>query len=118
MEVKLLNGQTSKIRLKNRYTKGTKCRSKFQTSVGDQIVEDYPNDLVYQEIHIPGENIFLDFFVPERNLVVECHGKQHKEHTRFFHKTVKAFNDQQNRDSRKKQWCELNGFRLVELYDE
>lgn len=118
MEVKLLNGQTTKVRLKNRYTKGKSCRSKFQSEVGDQIIEDYPNCVVYQEVHVPGENLFLDFFVPAHNLVVECHGRQHTTHIRFFHKTVKAFHEQQGRDNRKRQWCELNDLRLVELYDE
>lgn len=118
MEVKLLNGQSVKIKLKNRYAKGSPCKSKFQSSVGDQMVEDFPNSLIYQEVHIPGENFYLDFFVPASKLVVECHGKQHKKHTKFFHKTVKAFNHQQSTDERKREWCNINGFRLVELYDE
>lgn len=118
MEVKLLNGQTTKVRLKTRYTKESQCRSKFQKSVGDQIVEDYPNEVIYQEVYVPGENFYLDFFIPERKVVVECHGKQHTVHTKFFHKTVKAFHNQQGIDDRKRKWCKLNNFRLVELYDD
>jgi very-short-patch-repair endonuclease len=119
MEVKLLKGGTAKLRLNNKRlrTKGG-SKSQFQYEIGQQLTEKYPHDVIFEEVIIPGDNFILDFFIPSLDLVIEVHGKQHIEHIKHFHKTIKEFHKQQDTDQRKRDWCELNGFRLVELYDE
>jgi len=50
-----------------------------------------------------------------QKIVCEVHGKQHDEYTPFFHKTKANFKDHQDRDQRKKQWCEMNEFSFYEV---
>lgn len=119
MDIKLLNGNTVRLVLaRYRRKVGGRSKSKFQHSVGDQLAVDYPHDNIYEEVFIPGERFFLDFFIPSISLVVECHGKQHVEHIRHFHKTKTEFHRQLDTDQRKRDWCTLNGFRFLEIYDE
>lgn len=118
MEVRLLKGGTARLRLKNKRlrTKG-KSKSQFQYEVGQQLIAKYPHDIIFEEVRIPGDGFILDFFIPSLNWVIECHGKQHIEHVKHFHKTRREFHNQQDIDQKKRDWCKLNGFRLIEVYD-
>jgi very-short-patch-repair endonuclease len=117
MQVKLRNGQKVKINLTgNRLEAATFFRSKFQQSVADYLRQEYPQDLIFTEVHIPGEGFVLDFFIPSMALVVEAQGIQHTEHVRFFHPTIRDFHNQQDRDSAKGEWCAINKFRLMEFH--
>ncbi len=117
MEVKLTNGKTSKLKLKDRRIDDqSQSRSQFQHRIGQKLKQQYPHDLIFEEVSVPGENFVLDFFIPSLKLVVECHGKQHTEHIKFFHRTKHQFHKQQERDEKKKKWCELNNFKLVEIF--
>lgn len=119
MEIKLLNGKTAKLNLRGRYLRNQSgSKSRFQFDIGQELRNRYPNDIIFEEVPIPGENLVLDFFIPSLRLVVECHGRQHSEHVKFFHVTKKKFHDQQSRDARKKEWCQLNDFKLIEIFDE
>lgn len=119
MIVKLLNGKDANINLrKNIFDKKSISKSNFQKEIGLLLKKDYPYDLIFHEVRIPGENFILDFFIPSLNIVIECNGRQHYEQIKFFHKTKKDFHNQQDRDNRKREWCELNNFRLIEIcYD-
>jgi len=119
MEVKLLKGGTTKIRLNNKKLRTEeKSKSKFQHSIGKQLCEQYPHDTIFEEVIVPGDGFVLDFFIPSLNLVVECHGRQHTEHVKHFHKTKREFHRQQDADQNKRDFCELNGFKIIEIYDE
>lgn len=119
MEVRLLRGGTTKLRLSNKRLRAKgKSKSKFQHEIGEQLTEKYPHDVIFEEVRIPGDGFILDFFIPSLDLVVECHGRQHTEHVKHFHKTKQDFHHQQDVDQKKRDWCELNGFRLIEIYDE
>ncbi len=119
MEIKLLNGKTINLKLKKyKFDSKKKSRSKFQRGVGLQLKEEFPHDIIFEEVIIPEENFVLDFFIPTAKIVVECQGRQHKKHVIFFHNSKKDFHNQLDRDSRKREWCELNRFRLIEIdYD-
>lgn len=119
MDVQLLSGGTTRLRLNNKRlrTQG-KSKSKFQYEIGQQLIKQYPHDVIFEEVVVFGDGFILDFFIPSVNLVIECHGKQHTKHIRYFHKTKKDFHKQQNIDQKKRDWCELNGFKLIEIYDE
>lgn len=63
--------------------------------------------------------IFFDFFIPVSRLFIEVQGQQHYTYSSFFHKNKRAFHKHLMRDRNKKEWCELNDYRLLELrYDE
>lgn len=118
MEVRSLKGGTFKLKLRNKRLRASdKSKSKFQYDVGQQLTDMYPHDVIFEEIIIPGDGFVLDFFIPSVNLVIECHGRQHTQHVKHFHKTKREFHNQQDTDKKKRDWCELNGFRLMEVYD-
>lgn len=119
MKIKKTNGQHVDLKLKNFLAdKNTLSKSKFQNRIKQQLMVEYPYDLLYEEVRIPGENLILDFFIPSVKLVIECHGRQHTAHVKFFHRTKRDFHQQQIRDERKKAWCRVNGFKLVEVFDD
>lgn len=118
MEVRLLKGGTAKLRLRGKqFDIDKKSKSKFQHDIGKQLVRQYPHDVIFEEVIISGEFI-LDFFIPSLKLIIETHGRQHKEHVKHFHKTKREFHKQQDIDQKKRDWCKLNGFKLIEIYDE
>jgi len=119
MEIKLLNGQTEKIKLRNKLRKTDgKSRSKFQAGIYERLLAEYPHDLIFEEVRVLGEGFILDFFIPSLHLVIECHGRQHTRHIKHFHKTKQDFHHQQDIDQKKRDWCLLNNFKLTEIYDE
>ncbi len=91
-------------------------KSEFQFKIGQKLLKKYPNDLIFEEVIIPGEKFILDFFIPSLKLVIECHGQQHCKFIKFFHVTRQRFHQQQERDDRKRQWCKLNEFKLLEIF--
>lgn len=84
------------------------------------LASTYPLDRRYEEVSLPGTGgLAADFFVPSRKLVVEVQGVQHEKFVAHFHKNRLGFFAGQHRDQRKAEWCEVNGFDLVELtYNE
>jgi hypothetical protein len=119
MKIELLNGLYEDINLKKyMIKKDGYCKSKFQEEIRNQLIKKYPNDTICEEVYIKGENFFLDFFIPSLGLVVEANGDQHKKHIKFFHKTKREFNEQLDKDQRKRNWCVLNNFKIIEIYNE
>jgi len=118
MEIRLLKGGTAKLRLNNkRLRTKEKSKSQFQYDIGQQLLAQYPHDIIFEEVQIPGDGFILDFFIPALKLVIECHGRQHTEHVKYFHKTKRDFHCQQDVDQKKRNWSKLNGFRLIEIYE-
>lgn len=116
MQIKLLNGNTANLKLrKYKFDTTKKSKSKFQRRIGLQLKQELPHDIIFEEVIIPGEKFVLDFFIPSANIVVECQGRQHKQHVKFFHNNKRAFHDQIDRDRKKRDWCKLNGFKLIEI---
>lgn len=82
--------------------------------------EIYPCEIVLEELTLPGTGrfaLYADFFLSGPRLMVEVHGKQHFEFNSFHYKSKSEFIAAQMRDSKKAEWCELNGIRLVILKD-
>ncbi len=119
MDVQTLRGQTVRLSLRNKRLRSSdKSKSKFQYKIGQQLAKQYPHDVIFEEVRVPGDGFILDFFIPSVGLVVECHGAQHVKHVPHFHKTKKDFHNQQDVDQKKRDWCHLNELRLIEIYDE
>ena len=86
----------------------------------------FPYDRILEEVSLPGtKNQFrrgmlsADFFIPNRDLLIEVHGEQHYKFNNFFYKDKLSFYRAKVRDVDKKEWCELNNIRLVALdYNE
>jgi len=118
MLIKLLNGSEEKLNLRKYFVDVFGyCKSNFQKSVRNSLIKKYPRDYIFEEVYIKGEKFFLDFFIPSLKLVFEAHGNQHCEHIKFFHRTKRDFHKQLDIDNRKREFCKLNGFKLIEIYD-
>ena len=97
-----------------------KCNKKI--SIGEKAILDfleereipYERNKTFKEI---GKCSF-DFFVPEKNLLIEFQGKQHYEPVKYFGGEEK-FKVQQERDKIKKDFALKNNFSFLEIrYDE
>lgn len=60
-------------------------------------------------------NMFLDFYIPERNLAIECQGEQHydERHGTLLAPTEEDFYALVKRDKLKKKLCEEHGIKLI-----
>lgn len=113
MKFKSLNDKEINVSLRGKRFNGEDSKSKFQLTIGKKLLKQYKGDIIYTEIFIPIERLFLDFFIPNRRLVIEVDGVQHQRYVKFFHKTITEFNKQQDIDRRKSEWCKLNGLKLI-----
>jgi very-short-patch-repair endonuclease len=117
MKIKTTDGEEIILRLDKYLKKGNiKSRSKQQENIKEELLKQYPHDRIYEEVYVPKDNIYLDFFIPSVKIVVEVQGIQHKKHVKFFHKTINDFHRQLDRDDKKRRWCKINNFKLVEIY--
>jgi hypothetical protein len=79
------------------------------------------NVLFNKEYKIPNDNlfcnrvnIFVDFYLPKNNSIIEFHGKQHYEPIKWFG-GEKTFKEQQDRDMALRQYCEEHKIKLIEI---
>ncbi len=75
--------------------------------------------IILEEVPLPGTRMFVDFFIPLENLMIEVQGQQHYEFNSFHYANKLEFLKAKKRDRSKKEWAELNGLTLVTLpYNE
>lgn len=60
-------------------------------------------------------NLELDCYNDELKIACEYNGIQHYKFTPYFHKNNEAFMNQKYRDQMKRDLCERNGIRLIEV---
>ena len=95
------------------------CKSKLQWGVSSIIGEMYPHDVILEEFFVPGDHLYIDFFLPRRKLAVEVHGQQHYSYNPYFHGSKENFLKSLERDQRKVEWCGMNNIDLIVIkYDE
>lgn len=90
-------------------------RGVFQSKVGNILADEYVGETILEEFPIPGERLYLDFFLPRKKLAIEVQGDQHHHFNSFFHKDKYAFQASQQRDKRKAKWCEINEICLIKV---
>lgn len=80
----------------------------------------FPYDIVYEEVTLSGskrfnkKDLYADFLICSKNLLIEVHGEQHYRHT-FFHSSKLDFIQAKANDIRKQNWCKLNNIEYIEL---
>jgi hypothetical protein len=86
------------------------------------IKEIFPFDVIMEEVELIGsrdwkgkKELTVDFYVPNRHLMIEAHGEQHYSYSSFFYKQKFNFLKAQKRDSDKARWCEQNKIELIVL---
>ena len=120
MQVIDLDGKAHKLSFSA--NKNAKRRSKLCQEALDLLKKIFPTMTPLEEVSIAVDSkttLYLDIFFPLLSLVVEVQGEQHTKQSNFFHADKLAFGRQKVNDRRKKEWCEINNIRLVELqYDQ
>lgn len=92
-------------------------KSKIQYRCGQILLQHFPFSPLLEEVYIDSEGFYFDFFLPYQRIVVEVQGRQHEQQVAFF-QTKKDFLNQQNRDNKKAEWCEINNFKLYRVKTE
>jgi len=114
-----LHGKTHNLNISPYTRTNDRPRSDLHIRARELIRKAYPFDIVAEEVPVPGEHLFLDFFIPRQKICVEVQGQQHSNFSVFFHGTKHKFIASQERDYRKSEWCKINGLILITLeYNE
>lgn len=93
-------------------------KSSLHLKARQMIKECFPTLQILEEVQIPlrkSQNLVLDFYLPLNRKCIEVHGKQHYEFSRHFHNDRMGFLKHKKRDQDKKEWCEANGIKYIEL---
>ena len=119
-----LDGKEYKWNITN-YVPDKDCdrpRSQYHIKARSLLREIFPRDMILEEVSLPGSKtnfrrstLYADFYLPNRNLMVEVHGEQHYTFNNFYHKNKMEFFKSQQRDRDKIEWCQLNDLKLVSL---
>jgi very-short-patch-repair endonuclease len=98
----------------------SKSRSTLQGQTAQWLVEKFPRQTILEDFTLPGSRMSVDFFLPNKGIVIEVQGRQHDEHVPHFHgdkATSIKFARQLGRDRKKTEWAETNGFDFIEVRD-
>lgn len=93
-------------------------RSKLHLTARQLIRKAYPTLMLTEEVPIKikrGKTLYLDFFLPLINTVIEVHGEQHYKYSTMFHSSAQDFMLQKKNDNSKAEWCEYNNLQLIVL---
>lgn len=117
MKVRDFNGKQYNFPLSGNFPQNDELRprSALHLSVRKALRERFPTQRILEEVYLPGMNLYLDFFLPIEKLAVECQGEQHEKFVEHFHRNQDGFKRSQQRDSVKRQWCDLNNIKLEEI---
>lgn len=119
MDVIDLDGNAQKWSLKGYIAKGSLGnKSSLHISARALIKKVFPTFQILEEVPIPlrkSETLYLDFYLPLSRICIEVHGQQHYEFSAFFHGNKMNFLKHQKRDREKKEWCSINGIKVLEL---
>ena len=98
---------------------------KFQSSLEKlayEIISDIYKNTQFRiclHYYIPNLGLSVDIAIPDLQLAFEIQGEQHRQKDHYFNKKkLGQFDKQQTRDQTLKENLEMNGWRLIELYEE
>lgn len=95
-----------------------KSRSKVQFMVKAFLYPFWRKYVVYEEMPVYGTKMQVDIVNVSKKIAIEVQGKQHDDFNPFFHNNSRRtyFHNMQN-DLKKREWLELNGFQVIEIYE-
>ncbi len=121
MKVKDLDGNIYDLKISKKKSK-TREKSKLFVEAREVVKTVFPRMSMVEEVAVKikkGLTLYLDLYIPMLSVVVEIHGRQHYEFTPHFHGHQHRFGRCRLNDDLKKEWCEINEIRYVELaYNE
>lgn len=93
----------------------------FQFRFKQLIKPFWKEEVVLEEFQVPGikgqRRMSIDIVNLTRKIAVEISGTGHVRKS-WNHKTTECFLKQLKRDEFKLKWAELNGFKMVEIYED
>jgi len=96
-----------------------KSKSKFQYSVKSFMKEYWERHVVFEEFPVAGTRMTFDLYNANEKIAIEVQGGQHTKYVPFFHGGYKNnYLMQLKRDHQKHDFCEINGIKLVEIYEK
>ena len=93
------------------------CKSKVQFSVKKFFEYCWSTHVVVEEFPVFGTRMKCDLINFTKKIAVETHGLQHDKFVKHFHKTKTGFKNSVKRDLQKYKWLEMNGFRIIEIFE-
>ena len=121
MQFKTLHGATKRLVKSHQYNIdwSAPSRSKLQYKVKKSLEKIWANNIVLEEMPVVGTKLSLDFYNANKKIAIEVQGRQHNQYVPHFHGNNKInFIAQLRRDHQKKEFCEINNIKLIELYEE
>lgn len=119
MQVKSLDGTMQNWQLTGHFAHAKLTnKSSLHIAARDLLKTTFPTLQILEEIPIPvkkSDHYYLDFYIPMLKQAVEVHGEQHYKFVSFYHSNQLGFIRSQKRDREKKEWCELNNIKYIEL---
>jgi len=116
-----LRGREKKLKNSYRYKAdwNGSTRSKGQTALKKFLYPYWKGDLVFEEMPLIGSRMTFDIVNYTKKVCIEFQGKQHTEYVKHFHGSrTGKFLGQIKRDMKKHDWCQINGFELIEIFSE
>lgn len=93
--------------------------SKLETRFKELIFPYWRNQIILEQLRIPGSLLRVDFLNCNKKLAVEINGPQHDKFNPHFHKNSRVnFASSIRRDIKKINWCEKNGITVLELVED
>lgn len=118
MKLKLLNGRVcTKNCIPCLIHWKKPSRSKIQFRCKQLLEPIWRADVVFEEFPVFGTRMKVDIVNVTRHIAIEVQGRQHDKLVPYFHGDKYGWGDSIDRDEKKAQWLELNGFRLVEVIE-
>jgi hypothetical protein len=120
MRFKTLAGGLKRVSKPHKYRIdwSSPSRSKIQYKVKKVLESMWKNHVVFEEFPVAGTKMTLDFYNANKKIAVEVQGRQHTKYVPHFHGNNKInYISQLRRDNQKKEFCEMNDIKLVEIHD-
>lgn len=121
MNVTTLDGDVKKWSLLGTISK-KQNKSALHLQTRQLLIELFPTLQILEEVPAPirkSEILYLDFYLPLKKYCIEVHGEQHYKLVGFYHQNLMGFLKSKKRDNDKKEWCEINNIKYIELpYNE
>jgi hypothetical protein len=94
------------------------AKSSTHIAVREMLVDMFATMVILEEVPVKvlkRKTLYFDFYIPLLNLAIEIHGEQHFSFNHHFFTSQQDFIDAQKNDNYKREWCELNNIKLIEL---